>query len=602
MNIFSAPQVHSFHIPVMGTGYTIDTPIKVAHLGINSVISIMDDMLIEKMREFYCEKFNIPFQSINSSIEDFRAKRITAYLNLINQIVKDKFDKLKKSIYDTEDEIKKYMDLLPDLSELKKNFNDIITDKSLKEKIFNWIDKNITSGQIDVNIMTKVDKENYFNNLKLPAEYNDAHAALRGFAESDLESSVIFSAGMNPKLYGYIEKFNDFYPDKNGLLKKRITLKVSDFRSAMIQGKFLAKKGLWISEYRIESGLNCGGHAFATNGNLIGPILEDFKNSKKELMDSLNKILREALEEKSRELPIKPMTFIVTAQGGVGTNMEHEFLMNNYQVDSVGWGSPFLLVKDVVNIDEETSKLVANADENDLYLSNISPLGVPFNTIRGNSKDREKQQYISEGKPGSTCPKQLLIQNKEYTEKPICTASKQYQKLKINELSSKDLSPGDYASAFHRITEKTCLCLGLSETAMIKTGYKNPFEKMAVTICPGPNMAYFSKQVSLKSMLDHIYGRDSIIERNDRPNLFIKELSLYIKNFKERINELNFSSSDNDFKNLDNFRKNILDGITYYKDLFIRNFNKISGKEEDDLKQLESFENEINAISEKVIH
>jgi len=32
-------QPHSFHIPVMGTGFTIDTPLKVARYGISSVIS-----------------------------------------------------------------------------------------------------------------------------------------------------------------------------------------------------------------------------------------------------------------------------------------------------------------------------------------------------------------------------------------------------------------------------------------------------------------------------------------------------------------------------------------------------------------------------------
>ena len=64
--------------------------------------------------------------------------------------------------------------------------------------------------------MTKVDRTNYFKKEELPSEYNDAHAALRGYANSDLSSSVIFSAGMNPRLYGYIAKFNDFFPDKNG--------------------------------------------------------------------------------------------------------------------------------------------------------------------------------------------------------------------------------------------------------------------------------------------------------------------------------------------------------------------------------------------------
>ena len=36
----------------MGTGFTIDTPLKVAHLGISSVISIIDDVLVEKMRKY----------------------------------------------------------------------------------------------------------------------------------------------------------------------------------------------------------------------------------------------------------------------------------------------------------------------------------------------------------------------------------------------------------------------------------------------------------------------------------------------------------------------------------------------------------------------
>ena len=42
---------HSFHVPVMGIAFTIDTPIKIAKYGISSVISIVDDIIIEKMNE-----------------------------------------------------------------------------------------------------------------------------------------------------------------------------------------------------------------------------------------------------------------------------------------------------------------------------------------------------------------------------------------------------------------------------------------------------------------------------------------------------------------------------------------------------------------------
>lgn len=46
------PSIHTFSIPVMGLAYTIDSPIRMAHFGISSVISIMDDELIEKMNAF----------------------------------------------------------------------------------------------------------------------------------------------------------------------------------------------------------------------------------------------------------------------------------------------------------------------------------------------------------------------------------------------------------------------------------------------------------------------------------------------------------------------------------------------------------------------
>ncbi|MDX1760443.1 MAG: hypothetical protein R3306_12480, partial [Arenibacter algicola] len=85
---------HSFHIPVMGIGFTIDTPLKVSHLGIDSVISLVDDILIEKLRKMYCEKFELPYQEISDKLEDFRAKRITSYLNLINDVAQKKFTDL----------------------------------------------------------------------------------------------------------------------------------------------------------------------------------------------------------------------------------------------------------------------------------------------------------------------------------------------------------------------------------------------------------------------------------------------------------------------------------------------------------------------------
>ena len=44
----------------------------------------------------------------------------------------------------------------------------------------------------------------------------------------------------------------------------------------------------------------------------------------------------------------------VTAQGGIGTAEEHALLLEHYQLDATGWGSPFLLVPEATNMDDKT--------------------------------------------------------------------------------------------------------------------------------------------------------------------------------------------------------------------------------------------------------
>lgn len=566
---------HTFHIPVMGIGYTIDTPVRVAHFGISSVISLVDDMLMEKMREFHSRQMNVPFKAISSKIEDFRAKRITAYLDLMDKAVKQKVQGLKDSLNKKGGELEKYLDMLPDTSEFKMKFQQFVKDhhpRYLKD----WLAEHLPVGSIDVNIMTKLDKENYKKGNKLPAEFNDAHAALRGFANSTIQSSLILSAGMNPRLYSYLEEFEGFYPDRSGNISKQIILKVSDYRSALIQGKFLAKKGLWVSEYRVESGLNCGGHAFATQGHLLGPILEEFRQNRESLVKEIFQIFQGALKSKDRVCPdLAPQTRI-TAQGGVGTSFEHNFLIQHYNLDSIGWGSPFLLVPEAISIDRSTLKLLCDAQEKDLYLSNISPLGVPFNTVKGNTKDIEKQHQINSGNPGSICTKRYACLNMEYTDKPICTASRTYQEMKIASLNEKDINFKEYLKEYKAITDKSCICVGLGTSALLVNDLDTHSEGPGVSVCPGPNIAWFNKEVSLKQMIDHIYGRENLITREGRPHVFIAELRMYIDYLEQQLQN---QSDIQDLKQQEYIRMfglNLLNGIRYYETLPLEDFHEKS--------------------------
>ena len=563
--------LHTFHIPVMGLAYTIDSPIRVAQYGISSVISIADDDLIEKMRNFYSTKFNLPYEEISQKFHDYRAERITSYLNLVDKIVKQKFESFKTELAESKTTLENFMSMLPNSSDIKKGFQNLLEDGiSFKENIQHYIESHLSPGNIDVNIMTKLDKDNFIKNEQLPIEFNDAHAALRGFANSNLESSVVLSAGMNPRLYSYFENFKDFYPNEKNELKKKIILKVSDFRSAMIQGNFLAKKGLWVSEYRIESGLNCGGHAFATDGLLLGTILEEFKQKKEQLVQSAHELMLKVLQQKGVPFPEQPLELKITVQGGVGTSEEHEFLLNTYNVDSVGWGTPFLLVPEATSVDQTTRNLLISAKERDLYLSHISPLGVPFNTLKGTTNEILKQKRIQENKAGSSCPKKFLALSKEYGPQGICTASKKYQDIKLAELENikESLSADAFEKSKIKITEKSCLCVGLANSSYLENDIKIKGQAQGVVICPGPNMAYFDQEVSLKDMLGHIYGNKSVLRTNNRPNLFVKELKMYVDYFRNEIETISDEITANQLKKLNSFKINLLEGIKYYYDLF----------------------------------
>ncbi|RYG48317.1 MAG: hypothetical protein EOO01_13690, partial [Chitinophagaceae bacterium] len=364
--------VHAFHIPVMGLAFTIDTPAKVARFGINSVVSIVEDRLVEMMRQYYYEKNNLPFNAIRTSEEGYKHRRITDYLNLLKSIVDEQVLKIKSLPFIAGSEIVKYFEMLPPGIFLRNLYEQYCACENQQEKhlIEQRLRHGVKAGSIDVNIMTKIDRNNYAKDGTLIPEGSDALAALRGFAESKLtNSSLILSAGMNPRLYNYLATFSAFQPDEEGNFQKKVAIKVSDYRSAYIQGMYLAKKGVWVSEFRVESGLNCGGHAFATPGKLMGVILEEFSGKRKELLENsfneYNKVLLLKTGRCFKYPPVQKVTF----QGGLGTNEEREFLHRKYRVDGTGWGSPFLLVPEATTVDETSLARLQTIKKDDIILS-----------------------------------------------------------------------------------------------------------------------------------------------------------------------------------------------------------------------------------------
>lgn len=563
---------HTFHIPVMGLGFTIDTPLKVARFGISSALSLADDELIEQMRQHYAQAHGHAYEVIPAEAEDARARRITAYLDLLGQLVSEQTAVLREEDFEPGNEIVKYFELLPEASPMKQDYLRMLAGegearKSLEARLRACIE----AGAIDVNIMTKVDKTNYGKDGEpLPPEYSDALAALRGFANSRLHASVILSAGLNPRLFAYFEAFDSFFPDEAGHLAKKVVLKVSDYRSALVQGKLLAKKGIWVSEFRIESGLNCGGHAFVNDGMLLGPIMESFKANRQALYAELKALCDDALRGKGRvafpDLPVQR----ITVQGGIGHADEDRFLADYYELDGTGWGSPFLLVPEVTSLDAETLQSLANANPDDFYLSNASPLGVPFHNFKPSSAEQQRKDRIERNRPGSPCHKKYLTFNTEYTDRPICTASRQYQHLKLKEAQAKYGTGDEYRDAAARIMEKDCLCDGLAAPAVAKNHIKTKYKLKATTVCPGPNLAYFSRISTLQEMVSHIYGRADVLNSLFRPNLFVNELRLYMDYFGKEIDLRKRGLSERKDSYFRVFQENLKNGIQYYRDMVPR--------------------------------
>ena len=107
--------VHKFYIPVMGTGFTIDTPMKVARYGISSVISLVDDTLIEQMRKRLSSIAGRDYVEIPHSEEDSRASRITSYLNMMDEMIEGADGKAARAPCSRAgSEITRYFEMLPE--------------------------------------------------------------------------------------------------------------------------------------------------------------------------------------------------------------------------------------------------------------------------------------------------------------------------------------------------------------------------------------------------------------------------------------------------------------------------------------------------------
>lgn len=566
------PRTHRFLIPVMGSGHSLDTPLRVARWGISSVISLVDDILVEQVHRLHAERRGMAFKGVDPRDPKARAERIRRYVDFLYEQVQMQMAELRAQSFADDSDKTRWFAMLPESSPLKAEWirmKSLPAGSELRGQAESALSGKMEPGSIDANIMTKLDRRAVRpDGTQVEARLSDAKLALEGFALSKNPGNMVFSAGINPTLYGTMEEFPGFYRQGGEEARLGVVIKVSDFRSALTQGRFLAKKGLEIREFRIESGLNCGGHAFASDGELLGPIVDEFRRQRHRLQEDFSGMVAGYYRKKGWDVPDSVMVHApaITVQGGLGNAAEHRRMLEDFGMEATGWGSPFLLVPEATPIDRHTRELLARSGPEDIYLSDSSPLGVPFNNLRGSSSEVELWRRFSEGRPGSACPKGFLVSNTEFTTTPICTASREYQARKIEQVGGID-SPEAKA-----IAVKECICHQLGNGALefirqenaALSGVQRPETRSPVSICPGPNIAWFDRTYSLAEMVDHIYGRIPSLVPEHRPHVFAAELTLNLEHL-DRMREAAHPENARDMENLQTFRVNLAANLSWYR-------------------------------------
>jgi hypothetical protein len=113
-------------------------------------------------------------------------------------------------------------------------------------------------------------------------------------------------------------------------------------------------------------------------------------------------------------------------------------------------------------------------------------------------------------------------------------------------------------------------------------------------------MAYFDKLLSLEDMTKHIYGLENFMSRTDRPNMFVKELNLYMDYLKNKLEEAKKDWNKKQEKYFNRFLENMNDGIAYYTNMFDELKDKYEQKKEETMANLEKTKSNLALLALEV--
>ena len=190
---------------------------------------------------------------------------------------------------------------------------------------------------------------------------------------------------------------------------------------------------------------------------------------------------------------------------------------------------------------------------------------MPFWNLRASASEGARGRRIAAGRPGSPCARGFVkLFNTEFTDLPICTASRQYQKLKLESLPHENLTDAQREHVRQSVLAKSCICHDLAGGALRRTGLD---KQTPSAVCCGPGIVDYSKIATLEEMVGHIYGRLSLLTNPQRPHMLIRELELYISYLRDEIARFRVGVSPHPVKYFQEFRDNLMTGIAHYRQL-----------------------------------
>jgi hypothetical protein len=111
------------------------------------------------------------------------------------------------------------------------------------------------------------------------------------------------------------------------------------------------------------------------------------------------------------------------------------------------------------------------------------------------------------------------------------------------------------------------LCRDLAGGAELSAGINY---EAATAVCTGPNIVNFSRTATLREMVDHIYGRISLLTNPDRPHMFIREIELYLDYVGKEFRRFALGISARKETYFNEVKDNLRSGIEYYEQLVER--------------------------------